>query len=191
MSYPSSAYNSRHFTPQKRPESNPSWSERIHRRGETFAYSQVNDSIATSAVRDQEPSSVRDDERKRNFYWNHQRLEPYTFVRWAGIYVFLASMAKFALMFFYPLIICLSLLPLFGKAGLEGTLYILSHMTLYVALPALIIYSPILWLNWCNPKIDKNNLSLFARKRYTLNRETGMVTLYGEKNRKIFTSSVY
>ncbi|CAM4010345.1 hypothetical protein VA7868_01383 [Vibrio aerogenes CECT 7868] len=186
--YQPTAYNSRDFKRQPRPAENPGWSERMHRRGEKFGYSQVNDSIATSAIREQTPSLVNGDDNCLGQFWTHQRLEPYTFVRWAGFYFFIASMAKVALQFAYPFFVFLCVIISFSDAWTLWDVFdFFIEINLYIALPAIIIYSPILWLNWRDPQIDKEKVSLFARKRYTMNRETGMVTLYGEKNRVIFT----
>ncbi|WP_038185550.1 hypothetical protein [Vibrio rhizosphaerae] len=186
MSYQSTAYNSQAFTPQPSPNEKRSWSERMHKRGEIFPFSQASDCIATSAVRSPKPS-VLNSEVGVDDFWTHQQMQPYTFARWAGIYMFLAGIAKFALIIAYPFFVISSLIVYFMQSTPDSAIDIFLTMTLYIAVPSIIIYSPILWVNWLNPKVDKTNLSLFARKKYCLNRETGMVTLYGEGNRKIFS----
>ncbi|ASA55640.1 hypothetical protein [Vibrio gazogenes] len=187
MSYQPTAYNSQTFTPQPNPREKQSWSERMHKRGEVFPFSQVNDCIATSAVRTPKPS-VLNSEVGVDDFWTHQQMQPYTFVRWAGIYMFLAGLAKFVLMFIYPMAVLATIAMLiYGEADPKGILYFFIETTIYLAVIPLLLYSPILWINWRNPKVDKTNLSLFARKKHCLNRETGMVTLYGEHNRKIFS----
>ncbi|ASA55637.1 hypothetical protein [Vibrio gazogenes] len=187
MSYQPTAYNSQTFTPQPSMNETQNWSERIHKRGEIFPFSQVNDCIATSAVRDQEPSIVGNSNRKSNFYWNNQRLQPYTFVKWISFYILVASIAKLALIVAYPFFLILSLIVYIKQSTPDGAIELLTTMTWYIAFPSIIVYFPVLWVNRCKPKFDYSHISLFARKKYCLNRETGMVTLYGEHNRKIFS----
>ncbi|SHO59333.1 hypothetical protein [Vibrio quintilis] len=196
MAYQPSAYNSLDFTPQPQPGKR-GWYESLYRRGKAFSYTQTdNNSIATSVIEDDKPSIHSDSaEVGMDVYWNHRRLEPYTFAKWLGFYFFMAALAKFALWFATPLLFLISLLPLLGKHGWEGVIYIFSNALLYVTLPALVIYSPMFLFNgpsWLTDGVmakyfNKDNISFFARKRFTLSRETGMVTLYGKGNRVIFS----
>ncbi|WP_415846674.1 hypothetical protein, partial [Vibrio aerogenes] len=196
MAYHPGAYNSRDFTPQPRPGKN-SWHESLYRRGKRFAYTRADhNSIATSVIRGYK-SSVHENSAEVgiDLYWNQNRLEPYTFTSWLGFYLFMAGLAKFTLWFATPLLFLISLLPLLGDHGWGGVIYIFSNVLLYVTLPALVIYTPMCLFNgpkWLvNGVVDKffkiEHLSLFARKRFILSRETGMVTLYGKGNRVIFS----
>ncbi|SHI04777.1 hypothetical protein VA7868_01372 [Vibrio aerogenes CECT 7868] len=196
MAYHPGAYNSRDFTPQPRPGKS-SWYESLYRRGKRFAFTRADHkSIATSMIRNYKPSIHDDDDDSgMELFWDQNRLEPYTFVSWLGFYFFMAGLAKTAMYFITPIGVVLSMLPLFGTPGLEGAIYLVSHFLLYVTLPALIVYSPMSLINgpdWLVKGVGakffkKDNLSLFARKRFTLSRETGMVTLYGKGNRVIFS----
>ncbi|SHO59070.1 hypothetical protein [Vibrio quintilis] len=196
MAYQSGAYNSRDFSPQSRPGKS-SWYESLYRRGKMFTHTRSDpNSIATSVIRGYK-SSVHDNSAEvgMDLYWNHKRLEPYTFTGWLGLYLFMAGLAKTVMYFITPIGVALCLLPLFGSHGLEGAIYAVSHFLLYVTLPALVVYTPMCLFNgpkWLvNGIVDKffriEHLSLFARKRFTLSRETGMVTLYGKGNRVIFS----
>ncbi|SHO59069.1 hypothetical protein [Vibrio quintilis] len=196
MAYQPGAYNSRDFSPQPQPGKS-GWYESLYRRGKIFSYTRADDSsIATSVIRGYK-SSIHDNSAEVgiDLYWNNKRLEPYIFTKWLGFYFFMAGSAKFMLQFILPLVVLIALIPLFGKAGLDGTILILSTFGLYIALPSLIIYSPMCLFNgpkWLVKGVgDKffriEHLFLFARKRFTLSRETGMVTLYGKGNRVIFS----
>ncbi|ASA55643.1 hypothetical protein [Vibrio gazogenes] len=188
MSYQPTAYNSKQFHPQPQPEKSRGLMEKIRKRGQVFPFSDTNTSIATTALKDQPPSILNEEGAENDLFWTHKKVQPYTFFVWAGFYLFLVTMAKVVLYAFYPLACLLTLIPAFGEAGPSVALQAVWNLTLYVALPAVIIYLPVFIINRIDPKMTKAQLERWvARKKYCLNRETGMVTLYGAGNRKIFT----
>jgi hypothetical protein len=101
---------------------------------------------------------------------------------------FISGLAQVVLYFIYPLQLFLSIcIWIFGNHGFQGAFTYFSMSTLYLAVPATIIYAPLFIVNRIDPDVSKAQLERwFARKKYCLNRETGMVT-YGAGNRKIFT----
>ncbi len=188
INYQSTAYNSQTLSPQVRPLKQHRLIEKLRKRGQIFPFSRTNKSIATMALREQSPSLVNGDGSLEDLFWNHRIMQPYSFVSWAHVYLFIAGIAKFVLYFIYPLLFLMSLSLVFSDGGIQRAVSDFLQMTIYVALPAFIIYSPILLINKFDPNINKDQLERwFARKKYCLNRETGMVTLYGTGNRKVFT----
>ncbi|ASA55642.1 hypothetical protein [Vibrio gazogenes] len=189
MSYQPTAYNSKQFHPQPQPEKSRGLMEKVRKRGQVFPFSDTNTSIATTALKDQPPSILNEEGAENDLFWTHKKVQPYTFVAWAGFYLFLVTMAKVVLYVIYPLQLFLSVcIWIFGDHGVQGAFTYFLTTTIYIALPALIIYTPIFIINRINPSINKDQIERwFARKKYCLNRETGMVTLYGAGNRKIFT----
>lgn len=188
MTYQPTAYNSEQFTPQPQPEKSRGLMEKMRKRGQVFPFSQVNKSISTLSIRQQKPSLASNESTLDNLFWNHQSIQPLEFRSWAHIYLFISGLAKFFLCFIYPLLCILTLIMIFGDAGINMAIQTVLDISLYLALPAFIIYLPIFIFNRIDPNMSKDQLERwFARKKYCLNRETGMVTLYGAGNRKIFT----
>ncbi|MDW6091248.1 hypothetical protein SBX64_01530 [Vibrio rhizosphaerae] len=188
MSYQPTAYNSRQFNPQPQPKKSRGLMAKIRKRGQVFPFSDANTSIATTALKEQSPSILNEEDAENDLFWTHKKVQPYTFVAWAGFYLFMVMMVKVVLYIIYPLACVLMLIPAFGEAGPGVALQGVWTFTLYAALPAVIIYLPVFIINRINPNINKDQLERWvARKKYCLSRETGMVTLYGAGNRKIFT----
>ncbi|ASA55638.1 hypothetical protein [Vibrio gazogenes] len=188
MRYQPTAYNSQTFTPQPQPEKSRGLMEKMRKRGQVFPFSDANNSIATQALSGLSPSMLNQETIEDELFWTHHQMQPSTFVFWAQIYIFFSVMAKAVLYFIYPLLCALTLLMAFGDAGFYMAIQTVFSITLYVALPAGIIYSPVFFINRFDPDFDGNKMErLLTRKKYCLNRETGMVTLYGAGNRKIFT----
>ncbi|SHO58235.1 hypothetical protein [Vibrio quintilis] len=186
MSYCQTAYNSKQFIKQNPPESE-GLKNKLYKRGQILPFSQTNCSIATSAIRTPDISVIRKSE-ETELFWTHEHLQPYHFTRGAGIYLMFAAFAKFALLFAYPFFFVLFTIAfVFGDWKINQLISFLSDITLYLAIPALIVYSPILWINRKKPEVKQEQAALFSRKDYSLNRQTGMVTLYDRNNKELYT----
>jgi hypothetical protein len=159
--------------------------EKLRKRGQKMPYSKANNSVATTAFDEDILSSINSEKELDDLYWNQRKMEPFTAVPWASIYLFLYMMAWVVLRIFAPLMFIIALLPLFGDAPIQSILKFWLEIFEYVVLPAIIIRAPI-WLINRKKNISVAQLSAFIRKQYCLNRETGMVTLYGKNNRVIF-----
>jgi hypothetical protein len=183
--YHPSAYNSTSIYQQRVSTQQQGILEKLRKRGQKMPYSKANNSVATTAFDEGILSSINSEKELGDLYWNHRKMEPFTPVRWVKFYLFLDMMAWATLYFAYPIVILISLSLIFNDGGIKRAFLHLFEMSLYTALPALIIKVP-LWLLGRKGNISKKQLLAFVRKQYCLNREIGMVTLYGKGNNVIF-----
>lgn len=181
MNYADSCYNSRNFNKQKQPVQDAGLLNKIRHRGQILPFSETNESIATSSL--VKHSSKFNNSDPNKFYWNHEKLEPYTLVSWMQVFSIFAMIAHGVIFYLSPISFIFLIIILLGDGGFDAFTETLVAY-LYILIPSLIIeYVPVLVLN---DKRLKNNLSFFIRKNYTLNRQTGMVTVYGSGNKIIY-----
>ncbi|OOE34863.1 hypothetical protein BZG05_06085 [Salinivibrio kushneri] len=183
------AYNTENIIPQpaKRPHG---FLQRLLTKGKVFPFTKANDTIALSLAGEVTPSYLKDIEGdNKSLYWNEERLNSEALSGWSQFYTFLLTMSKVILMFFLPVAYMLILLFLvFGsggwREGLEDWSVIFYTVTIYFTLPCLLI--------WGHYKlVCKGYYSLApflkSKRVYSLNRQTGMVTLYKRGNKVRFT----
>jgi hypothetical protein len=183
--YQPSAYNSESIHPQRVSIQQQGILEKLRKRGQKIPFSKANNSVATTAFDEDILSEINDGEGLTDLYWNHKRMEPYTSVGWAALYLFMYGLSWVVLFIILPITLLLVVYIATGESGITGAIEYLISMSQYVFIPALIIRAPI-WLINRKKNISKKQLSVFIRKQYCLNRETSMVTLYGKNNRVIF-----
>jgi hypothetical protein len=181
MIYAETCYDSGDFKKQSSKIPSSSVLNKVRHRGEKLSFSQTNESIATSALFLKDSKFNNSDPSK--FHWTHEKLEPFTFVAWMQIFNIIALIAHGVVFVISPLMFLCLLVILFGEGGFSAFLGTLKQY-LYMFIPAIMIeYLPVLILS---EKRLKNNLRFFIRKKHCLNRQTGMVTLYGAGNRVIY-----
>jgi hypothetical protein len=183
--YEPTAYNSQ-LSHSQTPTTSPlGLLEKLRKRGQKFPFSQANSSVATTTFDEDILSSLNNPKELGDLFWNHKKIEPYTAKLWASIYLFFFGISWLALYFAYPFGILTCVILSFSDAWKVRDVFdFFLQLSLYIALPAILIRSP-LWLLG-RKNISKKQLSAFIRKQYCLNRETGMVTLYGKGNKVIF-----
>ncbi|OOE32519.1 hypothetical protein BZG04_15120 [Salinivibrio kushneri] len=164
--------------------------QRLLTKGQVFPFTQANDTVALSLAGEITPSYLKEIEvDNKSLYWNEERLNSEVLSGWSQFYTFLLTMSKVILMFFLPVAYMLILLFLvFGsggwREGLEDWSVIFYTVTIYFTLPCLLI--------WGHYKlVCKGYYSLApflkSKRVYSLNRQTGMVTLYKRGNKVRFT----
>ncbi|OOE65614.1 hypothetical protein BZG20_12140 [Salinivibrio sp. IB868] len=159
-------------------------------KGQVFPFTKANDTIALSLAGEVTPSYLKDiEDDNKSLYWNEERLNSEALSGWSQFYTFLLTMTKILLILFLPLFYLIFLFPLLFSHGswserwddLSAVFY---GLTLYFTLPCLLI--------WGHYKLVCKGyyfLAPFLKSKpvYSLNRQTGMVTLYKRGNKVRFT----
>jgi hypothetical protein len=143
--YHSSAYNSDSYHLQSVPSQQHGILEKLRKRGQKMPNSKANNSVATTAFDEDILSSINSEKEFGDLYWNHRKMEPSEPVKWASIYLFLYMMAWFVLYILAPLLLVLSILPIFGEGGIEDIFNLWLQTFKFFILPAVIMRAPI-WL---------------------------------------------
>ncbi|MGY2572287.1 hypothetical protein [Vibrio sp. C8] len=177
------AYNSQQFTLQS-PKEPQGFLRRLLTKGQVFPFTQANSTIALSLAKETKPSAMSN-YNQDNLFWDEKGLESEALSNWSQFYFFVVGMAKVALFFFLPLSYLLLLFGfVFGKQGWDVWGGEFGAVTLYATLPCLLIYAHF-------KLVSAGHLFLapfFKSKRvYSLNRQTGMVTLFKKGNKERFT----
>ncbi|NUY57745.1 hypothetical protein HLG76_14650, partial [Salinivibrio sp. EAGSL] len=159
-------------------------------KGKVFPFTKANDTIALSLAGEITPSYLKEIEGdNKSLYWNEERLNSEALSGWSQFYTFLLTMTKILLILFLPLAYLILLYPLlFGYASWDARWETWSTgtygLTLYFTLPCLLI--------WGHYKLVCKGYYFLApflksKRVYSLNRQTGMVTLYKRGNKVRFT----
>ncbi|WP_235606040.1 hypothetical protein [Salinivibrio siamensis] len=159
-------------------------------KGKVFPFTKANDTIALSLARETMPTQAK--ETKGNgkpSFWTEESLDSESLSGWSQLYFFMVGLAKILLVLLLPLAYSVFLYPLlFGYASwdkrLDDWLMVSYGLTLYFTLPCLLI--------WAHYKLVCKGyyfLAPFLKRKpvYSLNRQTGMVTLYKRGNKVRFT----
>ncbi|OOE44834.1 hypothetical protein [Salinivibrio kushneri] len=183
------AYNTENFTPQssKLPHG---FLQQLLTKGKVFPFTKANDTIALSLAEEVTPSYIKEIESdNKSLYWNEERLNSEALSGWSQFYTFLLTMSKVILMFFLPIpyfFIMVSLLfgPMDFDSSWRSWSTIFYVITLCFTLPCLLI--------WGHYKLVCKGYYFLApflksKRVYSLNRQTGMVTLYKRGNKVRFT----
>ncbi|OOE32518.1 hypothetical protein BZG04_15115 [Salinivibrio kushneri] len=164
--------------------------QRLLTKGQVFPFTKANDTIALSLAGEVTPSYIKEIESdNKSLYWNEERLNSEALSGWSQFYTFLLTMTKILLILFLPLAYLVFLYPLlFGYASWDKRwddwLMVSYGLTLYFTLPCLLI--------WGHYKLVCKGYYFLApflksKRVYSLNRQTGMVTLYKRGNKVRFT----
>ncbi|MBC5832796.1 hypothetical protein [Vibrio metschnikovii] len=179
------AYNSEQLTLQP-PKEAQGFLRRVLTKGQVFPFTKANETIALSLAGEITPSYHQELEKEegKSSYWNEERLNSETFSNWTQLYLFIVGLAKAALFFFLPLAYLISLLPLFGEGGWRTFWELFYGFTVYVTFPCLLIYGHF-------KLVSAGHLFLApflkSKRVYSLNRQTGMVTLFKKGNKERFS----
>ncbi|MGY2572286.1 hypothetical protein [Vibrio sp. C8] len=178
------AYNSQQLTLQQ-PKEPQGLLRRLLTKGQVFPFTKANNTIALSLAGEITPSYIREKKGDKSSYWNEERLNSEALSNWSQFYFFVVGMAKVALFFFLPLYYGLFFIALlFGEGKWADGADFFYGLTLYATLPCLLIY--------CHFKlVSAGHLFLApflkSKRVYSLNRQTGMVTLFKKGNKARFT----
>ena len=159
-------------------------------KGKVFPFTKANDTIALSLARETMPTQVKETEgNEKPSFWTEEILDSESLSGWSQLYFLVVGLAKVVLMFFLPVAYMLILLFLFfgsggWREGLEDWSVIFYTVTIYFTLPCLLI--------WGHYKLVCKGYYFLApflksKRVYSLNRQTGMVTLYKRGNKVRFT----
>ncbi|OOF25486.1 hypothetical protein [Salinivibrio sp. IB872] len=164
--------------------------QRLLTKGQVFPFTKANDTIALSLAGEITPSYLKEIEGdNKSLYWNEERLNSEALSGWSQFYTFLLTMTKILLILFLPLFYLIFLFPLLFSHGSWGERWddlsaVFYGLTLYFTLPCLLI--------WGHYKLVCKGYYFLApflksKRVYSLNRQTGMVTLYKRGNKVRFT----
>ncbi|QIR07481.1 hypothetical protein [Salinivibrio costicola] len=183
------AYNTENITPQS---SKPphGFLQQLLTKGQVFPFTKANDTIALSLARETMPSSIKKTEGNgKPSFWTEESLDSESLSGWSQLYFLMVGLAKILLILFLPLSYLVFLYPLlFGYASWDKRwddwLMVSYGLTLYFTLPCLLI--------WGHYKLVCKGYYFLApflksKRVYSLNRQTGMVTLYKRGNKVRFT----
>ncbi|EKO3511930.1 hypothetical protein [Vibrio fluvialis] len=180
------AYNSEQLTLQP-PKEAQGFLRRVLTKGQVFPFTKANETIALSLAGEITPSYHQELEKEegKSSYWNEERLNSETFSNWTQLYLFIVGLAKAALFFFLPLAYFLIFIGLiFGSGGWSARSETFYGLTLYITFPFLLIYGHF-------KLVSAGHLFLApflkSKRVYSLNRQTGMVTLFKKGNKERFS----
>ncbi|MBL4276273.1 hypothetical protein, partial [Vibrio fluvialis] len=180
------AYNSEQLTLQP-PKEAQGFLRRVLTKGQVFPFTKANETIALSLAGEITPSYIKETEKEDKLsYWDENSLESETFSNWTQLYLFIVGLAKVVLSFFLPFAyFFIFITVIFGSGGWSATRSETFYgLTLYITFPLLLIYGHF--------KLVSAGLLFFApflksKRVYSLNRQTGMVTLFKKGNKERFS----
>ena len=179
------AYNSEQLTLQPAKEAK-GFLRRVLTKGQVFPFTKANETIALSLAGEITPSYIKETEKEDKLsYWDENSLESETFSNWTQLYLFIVGLAKAALFFFLPLLYLIMISGMiFGPYGWKDWAGDFGTVTLYTTLPCLLIYGHF-------KLVSAGHLFLApflkSKRVYSLNRQTGMVTLFKKGNKERFS----
>ena len=173
------------------------WTKKLS-AGRKFNHIKADETVSISAIRDYLPTDkvivssevVDRDGNKKNkeMFWNEKGLLKESLSPWSNIYYLIVTLAKG---FFYILFPFFSVLLIFlllnaSEGSKERIFYEILPAFKYFILPCALIYGHFLLsekkgFHWLIPPFIKGG------RLYSLNRRTGMVTLYKSGNKVRFT----
>ncbi|OOE74622.1 hypothetical protein [Salinivibrio sp. ML290] len=164
--------------------------QRLLTKGQVFPFTKANDTIALSLARETLPSKIKETEgSEKPSFWTEESLDSESLSGWSQLYFLMVGLAKILLILFLPLFyLLIAYALLFGQGEWiekwEDWSIIAYGLTLYFTLPCLLI--------WGHYKLVCKGyyfLAPFLKSKpvYSLNRQTGMVTLYKRGNKVRFT----
>ncbi|AQS36218.1 hypothetical protein Sps_01029 [Shewanella psychrophila] len=187
--YSSTAYNSQAITPQV-PASPKGLLQRLLTQGQAFSFRRPTSTISTSSVITETPSHWQTvleyiTKTQEQAGWDEQRLEQEAFSSWTQVYMILSAVGKISCQFFLPLFILVSLfMPLYYEhISFSDSVESLGLILLYVFLPLGLLWGQFELMN-------RGYITLWflkTKKQFSLNRQTGMVTLYKSNGKPRFS----
>ncbi|MPY24009.1 hypothetical protein FS373_15765 [Shewanella sp. YLB-07] len=159
-------------------------------KGQSFSFRRPTSTISTSAVMGQNPIHWKKmaeyiSKTQEQAGWDEQRLEQEALSRWTQIYMFLSAVGKISCQFFLPLFIVVFLtMPFYDERS--------SFIEAFEALGLVLLYGFFpLSLLWGQAELVNRGYFtpwfLKAQKQFSLNRQTGMVTLYKSNGKPRFS----
>ncbi len=177
------AYNSQQLTLQQ-PKDPQGFLRRLLTKGQVFPFTQANGTIALSLAKETKPSAMSN-YNQDNLFWDEKGLESEALSNWSQFYFFVVGMAKVVLFLGLPLAYFLLLIGLvIGQGGWAVRSNTFYALTFYGAFPCLVIYAHF-------KLVSAGHLFLApflkSKRVYSLNRQTGMVTLFKKGNKVRFS----
>ncbi|SNC57173.1 hypothetical protein [Vibrio cholerae] len=181
------AYNSEQLTLQP-PKEAQGFLRSVLTKGQIFPFTKANETIALSLAGEITPSHIKETEKEdKLFYWDENSLESETFSNWTQLYLFIVGLAKMSLVVILPLGYLIFFIGFIGaslKGGGKSYPDVFYKLTLYTTLPCLLIYGHF-------KLVSAGHLFLApflkSKRVYSLNRQTGMVTLFKKGNKERFS----
>ncbi|WP_234911462.1 hypothetical protein, partial [Vibrio anguillarum] len=176
------AYNSEQLTLQP-PKEAQGFLRRVLTKGQVFPFTKANETISLALARETKPSAMQS-YNQDNLFWDEKDLNSEALSGWSQFYFIIVGMVKVSLILVLPLGYLISLLPLFGEGGWKTFWELFYSLTVYVTLPFLLIYGHF-------KLVSAGHLFLApflkSKRVYSLNRQTGMVTLFKKGNKERFS----
>ena len=180
------AYHSEQLTLQPAKEAQ-GFLRRVLTKGQVFPFTKANETIALSLAGEITPSHIKETEKEDKLsYWDENSLESETFSNWTQLYLLIVGLAKMSLVVFVPFVYFLIFISsIFGSGGWSAARSeAFYEYTLYITFPCLLIYGHF-------KLVSAGHLFLApflkSKRVYSLNRQTGMVTLFKKGNKERFS----
>ncbi|SHO59329.1 hypothetical protein [Vibrio quintilis] len=186
--YQPTAYNSKHIPPQ-RPGPEKTLAQKLFSSGQSeLRWCQSTPTVCTRVETDRSPSEMREEAEENpeaESFWNQKHLNMYKGNIWMHFFLVFAAAAKVTVLYLNP---CFMLLLLFTYLVTSGdtphnVILLFFDYLLYVIAPCCAFWG---FFELCNHTawVPWPLSALFRiRKIFTLNRRTGMVTLYTRSGR--------
>ncbi|PXA72674.1 hypothetical protein [Vibrio sp. 11986-1-5] len=177
------AYHSEQLTLQPAKEAQ-GFLRRVLTRGQVFPFTKANETISLALARETEPSAMQRYD-QNNLFWDEKDLNSEAFSGWSQFYFIIVGMVKVSLIIVLPLIYLIMISAMiFGPYGWKDWAGDFGTVTLYTTLPCLLIYGHF-------KLVSAGHLFLApflkSKRVYSLNRQTGMVTLFKKGNKERFS----
>ncbi|SHO59330.1 hypothetical protein [Vibrio quintilis] len=187
--YQPTAYNSKHIPPQ-RPRPEKTLAQKLFSSGQSeLRWCQPTPTVCTRVETDCSPSEMREEAKEKpeaESFWNQEYLDMYKGNIWMHFFLVFAAAAKFTVLFltpFFIFILFIGALITWGEFGWADGVEMFMGYVKYAVIPCGLFWG---FFELCNRTawIPWPLSALFRiRKIFTLNRRTGMVTLYTRSGR--------
>ncbi|MDA0150462.1 hypothetical protein [Vibrio sp. LaRot3] len=180
-----SIYNSKKIMKQQ-PKMNSSFLQRLLTKGQKFDFSIANSNIPISFIEDFKPSDIssKSKNNEKKTFWDEEKLYNESLSPLSQLYFIIVALVKVSLIFFIPLFYLLSLTAAVVDNSIDSQVEQLTNITIYWFIPCILYYTHYKMLNrgyfFLAPFLK-------SRLNFTLNRKTGMVTLYKKRNEVQFS----
>ncbi|WP_196767281.1 hypothetical protein, partial [Vibrio nigripulchritudo] len=157
---------------QAHPETRRNRFSRLNTSGEKFEYTETRDDAPINLIEKLKPSSIKDEDVE---FWDKNNLLTSDFITKYQVIYYIYIISKGVAIFIFPAFFLVSFLPIFGGHSFLDTVYGITELIIWSVFHVLLPGGG----GWL---ITHFSFKLFAhkmvRKKYTLSRQTGMVTLY-------------
>ncbi|MFM2477288.1 hypothetical protein [Celerinatantimonas sp. MCCC 1A17872] len=185
--YGSKSYTSQKVTLQKPTKPKGIFKKLLSTGQTTLPYIQPDEQIPEPLLKEFSPQQWREGfestDKELRYNWNEQFIQIYIPQLWGRLYLLLAAFAKVIVLYFSFAAI-FSFLVVFIKSDYD---WVITARAVYIYLEWLFLPSALIWLQFeLSTRFCTNPWFLKPRLYFELNRQNGLVTLYGRFRRVRF-----